>query len=70
MLLAGLVGTAGAAVGMGGNSPFRAALLRGSELPPHHQDPFDRVILAHAQPEVMPVISPNGSFPACGIPLL
>lgn len=46
------------------------ALFRGSELPPHHKDPFDRVILAQAQMEAMPVVSPDGSFPAYGIPLL
>lgn len=46
------------------------ALLRGSELPPHHKDPFDRVILAQAQMEAMPVVSPDGAFPAYGIPLL
>ena len=46
------------------------ALLRGSELPPHHKDPFDRVILAQGQMEAMPVVSPDGAFPAYGIPLL
>jgi PIN domain nuclease of toxin-antitoxin system len=46
------------------------ALLRGSELPPHHKDPFDRVILAQAQMEAMPVVSPDGAFPAYGIPLV
>ena len=46
------------------------ALLRGSELPPHHKDPFDRVILAQAQMEGMRVVSPDGAFPAYGISLL
>lgn len=46
------------------------ALLRGSKLPPHHKDPFDRVILAQSQMETMPVVSPDGSFPAYGIPLV
>ena len=46
------------------------ALLRGSELPRHHKDPFDRVILAQAQMERMTVVSPDGDFPAYGIPLL
>lgn len=46
------------------------ALLRGSELPPHHKDPFDRVILAHAQMEAITVVSPDESFPAYGVPLL
>ena len=46
------------------------ALLRGSELPPHHKDPFDRVILAQAAMEGLHVVSPDGAFPAYGIPLL
>ena len=46
------------------------ALLRGSELPPHHKDPFDRVILAQAQMGGMKVVSPDGAFPAYGISLL
>ena len=46
------------------------ALLRESELPPHHKDPFDRVILAQAQMEGMQVVSPDGAFPAYGISLL
>ena len=46
------------------------ALLRGSELPPHHKDPFDRVILAQAQMAAMQVVSPDESFPAYGTPVL
>ena len=46
------------------------ALLRGSELPRDHKNPFDRVILAQAQMDGMPVVSPDGDFPAYGIPLL
>lgn len=45
-------------------------LLRGSELPPHHKDPFDRVLLAQASMETMPLVSPDGEFPAYGIALL
>jgi PIN domain nuclease of toxin-antitoxin system len=46
------------------------SLFRGSELPPHHKDPFDRVILAQAEMGGMQVVSPDGAFPAYGIPLL
>ena len=46
------------------------ALLRGSELPRHHKDPFDRVILTQAQMEGMTVVSPDGDFPAYGVPVL
>ena len=46
------------------------ALLRGSELPPHHKDPFDRVILAQAQTLSLGIVSSDGEFPAYGIPLV
>lgn len=45
-------------------------LLQGSELPPHHKDPFDRVILAHAQMERMQLVSPDTAFLAYGIPII
>ena len=46
------------------------SLLRGSELPPHHKDPFDRVILAQAQTEDLHLVSSDGNFAAYGIPLV
>ena len=46
------------------------ALLAGSELPAHHQDPFDRVILAQAQMAGLRVVSPDGAVPAYGVPLI
>lgn len=46
------------------------SLHRGSELPLHHKDPFDRVILAQAEIMGLTVVSPDGEFPAYGIPLL
>lgn len=46
------------------------SLLRGSELPPHHRDPFDRVILAQAQMDGMTIVSPDALFPPYGIPVL
>ena len=46
------------------------ALLVGSELPAHHKDPFDRVILAQAQIAGLRVVSPDGAFPAYSVPLI
>ena len=46
------------------------ALLTGSELPAHHKDPFDRVILAQAKIAGLPVVSPDAAFPPYGIPLV
>lgn len=46
------------------------ALLRGSEFPSHHKDPFDRVILAEAQIHGLQIVSPDGAFPLYGVSLL
>ena len=46
------------------------SLFRASELPPHHKDPFDRVILGQAEMLALHVVSPDGEFPAYGIPLI
>ncbi len=46
------------------------SLHRGCELPPHHKDPFDRVILAQAEIMGLTVVSPDGEFTPYGIPLL
>ena len=45
-------------------------LLAGSELPSHHKDPFDRVILAQAQLAGLRVVSPDPAFPAYGVALI
>lgn len=42
-------------------------LLRGSELPPHHKDPFDRVILAQALLHDLSVVSADRAFPAYSV---
>jgi PIN domain nuclease of toxin-antitoxin system len=31
--------------------------LRVAELPPHHRDPFDRMLIAHAQVEGLPILT-------------
>lgn len=35
-----------------------------AQLPPHHQDPFDRMLIAQAQPERLRLITADGSFDA------
>lgn len=37
--------------------------LRVSLLPPHHRDPFDRMIIAQSQLENLPIITSNPFFP-------
>jgi PIN domain nuclease of toxin-antitoxin system len=37
------------------------------DLPYHHRDPFDRMIIAQARVETLPVIGDDGAFDAYGI---
>jgi PIN domain nuclease of toxin-antitoxin system len=37
------------------------------QLPPHHQDPFDRMLIAQAQAEGLTLISADTAFPQYGI---
>ena len=46
-----------------------AALFSSSELPRHHKDPFDRVILAQAQLESCQLVSPDSEFPPLRHPI-
>lgn len=41
-------------------------ILRSSELPQHHKDPFDRIIIAQSLMLNRPVLSPDRHFPAYG----
>ena len=41
--------------------------LRLSALPPHHRDPFDRLLIAQAQAENLTVLTTDGRFAAYGI---
>jgi PIN domain nuclease of toxin-antitoxin system len=48
-----------------GTSPLPvlpAHALRVAELPPHHRDPFDRLLIAQAQHERMPFVSGDPAF--------
>lgn len=45
-----------------------AALLEmAAELPPHHPDPFDRVLIAHAVRDGMSILTRDRAFSAYGI---
>jgi PIN domain nuclease of toxin-antitoxin system len=48
---------------------FRHALLAGS-LPPHHGDPFDRMIVAQAQSEALTVVTCDERIAAYGVSVL
>ena len=43
----------------------QAAIL--TTLPFHHRDPFDRLLIAQAQAEDMPIVSGDAAFDACTI---
>jgi PIN domain nuclease of toxin-antitoxin system len=38
-----------------------------AELPPHHADPFDRVLIAHALRDDLSVLTRDGAFAAYGV---
>lgn len=40
------------------------------ELPWHHRDPFDRLLIAQAFTENLVLVSADGNMPAYGVPLL
>ena len=42
-------------------------LLRGSELPAHHKDPFDRILLAQSLMHDLAVVSPDEALPPYGV---
>ncbi len=48
---------------------FGHAILAGS-LPPHHGDPFDRMIVAQAQSEGLTVVTRDERIAAYGVPVL
>jgi PIN domain nuclease of toxin-antitoxin system len=37
------------------------------ELPPHHRDPFDRLLVAQSLTEAMPIVSGDARFGAYGV---
>lgn len=48
---------------------FKHAVLAGA-LPPHHRDPFDRMIVAQAQSEGLTVVTCDERIAAYGVPVL
>lgn len=47
-----------------------AHALRVAELPPHHRDPFDRLLIAQAQLERLPVLTADGQFAAYDVEIV
>ena len=45
------------------------SLLTITTLPPYHKDPFDRLIIAHAISEGIPIIGNDGAFDAYPVSL-
>ena len=41
-----------------------------AELPPHHADPFDRILIAQARIEGLTIVTRDPAFEAYGVPLL
>lgn len=39
-----------------------------ANLPPHHKDPFDRLLIAQAMLEGMSVVTSDGKFAPYGVP--
>jgi PIN domain nuclease of toxin-antitoxin system len=44
--------------------------FRAISLPPHHRDPFDRLLIAQAQIEELAVATSDGDFAAYGIDVI
>jgi PIN domain nuclease of toxin-antitoxin system len=40
------------------------------DLPPHHEDPFDRMLIAQARAEAMTLVTGDAAFGEYGVPLL
>lgn len=47
-----------------------AHAIRAGRLPPHHADPFDRMLIAQAQAEHLVIVTKDSAFAAYGVPLL
>ncbi len=43
-------------------------VLAVEDLPPHHRDPFDRLLIAQARTEDLDLVSADGIFDAYGVP--
>jgi PIN domain nuclease of toxin-antitoxin system len=43
---------------------------RVATLPPHHRDPFDRMLIAQAQAESVPIVTADGVMKLYGVPIV
>ena len=53
--------------------PLSITILHGTsagQLPRHHENPFDRLLIAQAQTEQLTVITHDNLFPSYGIPII
>ncbi len=44
--------------------------VRAGELPPHHRDPFDRMLVAQAQSESATLVTADGAIGAYDVPIM
>jgi PIN domain nuclease of toxin-antitoxin system len=58
-----------AEVRMGALPILHAHALRAGELPPHHRDPFDRLLIAQAQIEGLTVLTADREFGKYDVPV-
>jgi len=54
---------------VGALSILHAHALRAGELPPHHRDPFDRLLIAQAQIEGLTVLTADRQFAKYDVPV-
>ncbi len=47
-----------------------AHALRTAKLPPHHRDPFDRMLIAQAQAERLPILTADPQFASYDVDIL
>jgi PIN domain nuclease of toxin-antitoxin system len=59
-----------AATGTSPLSIHHSHALRVSQLPPHHRDPFDRMLIAQAQVEGLPILTADPQFAAYAVEVL
>jgi len=58
-----------AEVRMGALPVLHAHALRAGELPPHHRDPFDRLLIAQAQIEGLTLLTADRQFAKYDVPV-
>jgi PIN domain nuclease of toxin-antitoxin system len=56
--------------GVEGLAIEHAHTLRVAALPPHHRDPFDRLLIAQAQLESLPIVTVDAQFDAYDVSIV